>query len=160
MNKNRNTFKKFLLITGLCATCLLCSCSQKEDMSGFKDSMNTFCDQVAKIDVNMNNINAKSDTAKEELLNNLDQLKETFTSFTALDFPSDFDYLEAVRDEAGDYMNEAVDYFHKAYEDASGYRSDYAEYAQQNYERAWKRIQIIIAFLHGETPEDVDIEIG
>ena len=151
--------RKLMVCLGLCLTCFLCSCEKKEDTSAFRDSMNTFCDQIVAIDLNMNNINAKSDTAKDELLKNLDQLKEEFSSFSQLDFPSDCDYLEALRDEARDYMNEAVDYYHKAFEDASGYRNDYADYAKQNYDRAWKRIQIIISFLHGETPEGVDVEI-
>lgn len=149
--------KKLLVCLGLCLTCFLCSCEKKEDTSAFKDAMNSFCDQIVDIDLSMNSINAKSDTAKDDLLTNLDKLKENFTSFAALDFPTEFDYLESIRDESRDYMNEAVDYYHKAFEDPSGYRSDYAEYAKQNYDRAWKRIQIIISILHGETPDNVQM---
>ena len=34
-----------------------------------------------------------------------------------------------------------------------------ADYAGENYARAYKRIQIILAFLHGEQPEDEDLTI-
>ena len=32
-----------------------------------------------------------------------------------------------------------------------------ADYAKENYARAYKRIQIIITFLHGEQPENVNL---
>ena len=53
-------------------------------------------------------------------------------------------------------MTTAVKSFHDAYGNGS-YNENTAEYAQGNYNRAYKRIQIIISFLHGETPEDVDL---
>ena len=34
-----------------------------------------------------------------------------------------------------------------------------AEYAKENYSRAYKRVQIIISFLHGEEPQDPDLTI-
>ena len=38
-----------------------------------------------------------------------------------------------------------------------GYNQLTADYAKENYARAYKRIQIIITFLHGEQPEDVNL---
>ena len=83
----------------------------------------------------------------------LTQFKE---DFAALDFPTEFDYLESLADEASEYMTTAVESYHEAY-DNGGYNQLTADYAKENYARAYKRIQIIITFLHGEQPEDVNL---
>ena len=54
------------------------------------------------------------------------------------------------------YMTTAVESYHDAY-DNGGYNQLTADYAKENYARAYKRIQIIITFLHGEQPEDVNL---
>ncbi len=46
--------------------------------------------------------------------------------------------------------------YHEAYSNGS-YNEYTAEYARQNYSRAYKRVQIIITFLHGEEPSDADL---
>ena len=71
-------------------------------------------------------------------------------------FPTEFDYLESLADEASEYMTTAVESYHDAY-DNGGYNQLTADYAKENYARAYKRIQIIITFLHGEQPEDVNL---
>ena len=81
-----------------------------------------------------------------------------FQSFARLDFPEEFDYLEDLADESSQYMTEAVASYHDAYSNGA-YNEYTAEYARQNYSRAYKRIQIIITFLHGEHPDDVDLAI-
>ena len=86
----------------------------------------------------------------------LDQLDSAFQDFAALDFPTEFDYLESLADEASEYMTTAVESYHDAY-DNGGYNQLTADYAKENYARAYKRIQIIITFLHGEQPEDVNL---
>ena len=40
--------------------------------------------------------------------------------FAALDFPTEFDYLESLADEASEYMTTAVESYHDAY-DNGGY---------------------------------------
>ena len=55
-------------------------------------------------------------------------------------------------------MTEAVKNYHQAY-GGDEYDESTAEYAKQNYSRAYKRIQIIISFLHGEEPTDPDLTI-
>ena len=56
-------------------------------------------------------------------------------------------------------MSEAVASYHSAFSNNS-YNEYTADYAQENYSRAIKRIKIIIAFLKGETPEDENIIIS
>lgn len=135
---------------------LLVGCGNDPALSQFKIDIDNFCSKVSEIDTSMNNIDVTSEYAADELLRYLDNLNAEFTAFAELDFPEEFDYLEELADEAGNYMNEAVTNYHKTYEGDS-YNESYAEYAAANYERAYKRVQIIISFLHGQEPENVNL---
>jgi len=145
---------------------LLTGCAQKEDteMLAFKDEINEFCDKIVEIDASINEITNESadgeglESAKRELLSCLDDLKDEFSVFASLDFPEEFDYLESIADEASTYMTEAVKSYHEAYKDNS-YNEYTADYAGQNYSRAYKRVQIILDFLQGKTPEDENLTI-
>ena len=145
-----------LLTTLLTCTFLLTGCGEDKELTQFKKDMDNFCTKISEIDTSINGIDADSDNAVEELLTHLDELKVTFNEFAKFDFPEEFDYLESIAQEASDYMDTAVSSYHDAYSNDS-YNEYTAEYAQGNYSRAYKRIQIIISFLHGETPEDVNI---
>ena len=125
-------------------------------LSRFRDEMDNFCTRISEIDSSINNIDAQSENAISELLACLDDLDLIFQDFAELDFPEEFDYLEELADEAGQYMTEAVKSYHEAYSNGS-YNEYTAEYARQNYSRAYKRVQIIITFLHGEEPSDADL---
>lgn len=150
-------FKK-LLVGLLASTVLLCSCSEKKDYSEFENSVNAFCDKIAELDNSMNCIIATADDAKKQLLGFLDELDNQFSSFSILDFPEEFDYLESVADEAADYMKEAVSYYHKTYEPDLGIDDESIQYAEQYYERAYKRIKLIISVLQGNEPDNVVAE--
>ena len=145
-----------LLTTLLTCTFLLTGCGEDKELTQFKKDMDNFCTKISEIETSINGIDADSDNAVEELLTHLDELKVTFNEFAKFDFPEEFDYLESIAQEASDYMDTAVSSYHDAYSNDS-YNEYTAEYAQGNYSRAYKRIQIIISFLHGETPEDVNI---
>ena len=145
-----------LLTTLLTCTFLLTGCGEDKELTQFKKDMDNFCTKISEIDTSINGIDADSDNAVEELLTHLDELKVTFNEFAKFDFPEEFDYLESIAQEASDYMDTAVSSYHDAYSNYS-YNEYTDEYAQGNYSRAYKRIQIIISFLHGETPEDVNI---
>lgn len=135
----------------------LTACGDEEnEIDIFGKEIDKFCNKISDINNSINKIDAESDDAVEELLGYLDNLDEDFKSFSELDFPEEFDYLESLADEASSYMTEAVSSYHDAYSDG-GYSSSVADYAKENYSRAYKRIQIIVTFLHGEQPEDVTI---
>lgn len=148
--------KVCMLLAAVCTVLLLTACGRDPELVRFQKSIDDFCTKVSEIDTSINSIDPDSDDAVEDLLNCLDELNLTFQSFAKLDFPEEFDYLEDTAKEAGDYMNTAVENFHEAYS-GNSYDESIAEYAQGNYNRAYKRIQIIISFLHGKTPEDVDL---
>lgn len=148
---------KFRLISvGILLMLLLTACGSDPQLTKFKNDVDDFCTAISEIDSSINNLDAESDTAITDLLDNLDLLDERFKRFAELDFPEEFDYLEELADESSQYMSEAVSYYHEAYSNNS-YNEYTAEYAKENYARAYKRIQIIITFLHGEQPENVDL---
>lgn len=137
---------------------VLAGCGEDPVLSRFRNEMDDFCTKISEIDTSINNIDPQSENAISQLLEYLDDLDNVFRSFAELDFPEEFDYLENLADESSRYMTEAVQSFHRAYSNGS-YNEYTADYAKQNYSRAYKRIQIIIAFLHGEEPDDADLVI-
>ena len=150
--------KKYIAIFLINLSCifLLGACGKKDDtLELFRQEVDDFCLQISEIDSSINSIDAQAENAKSELLYNLDELSDTFNDFADLDFPEEFDYLESLADEAGTYMTEAVESYHEAY--GEEYDPSIAALAKENYARAYKRIQIIITFLHGEEPEDVNL---
>lgn len=155
--KNR-TCKILIFFSIILAAMLLTACGEDPELARFRKSMDDFCTKISEIDSCINDIDAQSENAVSELLGYLDELDETFKSFATLDFPEEFDYLEGLADESSQYMTQAVASYHEAY--GSGSYNEYiAEYARQNYSRSYKRIQIIISFLHGEEPDDADLSI-
>lgn len=146
-----------LLLSMLLCFCLS-ACGTDPQIIQFEKDINTFCTDISTIDSAINSIDAASVNAVNTLLSNLNQLDKRFQDFALLDFPKDFDYLESMADEASTYMTEAVSYFHKTYPSDDIYDETYADYANENYARAWKRVQIILSLLRGEEPENVSFE--
>lgn len=147
-----------LLIAGFLTAVFFTACGEDPELTQFRNSIDSFCTEISQIDTAINSIDASSEDAVSELLSYLDDLENAFQGFAELDFPEEFDYLEEIADQAGDYMSTAVSSYHDAYNDGS-YDENTAAYASENYSRAYKRVQIIITFLHGETPEDVDLQM-
>lgn len=147
-----------VLLATFFSVILLTACGEDPELTQFRNNIDAFCTKLSEIHIAINSIDATKDTAVDELLDNLDELDLVFQAFAKLDFPQEFDNLEPIADESSQYMTTAVEYFHLAYSNDS-YNEYTAEYAQQNYARACKRIQIIISFLHGETPDDVNLAV-
>lgn len=150
--------KLYTLCAAFFAAVMLTACGEDPALTQFRKSVDEFCTKVSEIDTSINSIDAQSEDASTELLSYLDDLDLVFQSFARLDFPEEFDYLEHLADESSEYMTEAVASYHDAYSNGS-YNEYMADYAGENYARAYKRIQIIISFLHGEEPEDADLTI-
>ena len=64
----------------------------------------------------------------------IDQLEDEFADLAEMDFPEEFDYLEELADQAGDYMKEAASSYHEAYANDT-YDASISEYAYNNYEQ-------------------------
>ena len=137
---------------------MLTACGKDPVLAQFRKDMDDFCTKISKIDTAINNIDASAENAASELLTCLDELDIVFQGFARLDFPEEFDYLESLADESSQFMTEAVKNYHDTYSSGS-YNAAVAEYAKQYYIKAYKRVQIIITFLHGEIPTDADLTI-
>lgn len=148
--------KVLTLFTALLTAVSFTACGQNSELTRFHKDLDAFCTDVSELDQSINNIDPTSETAVSELLGYLDELDAAFQTFAKLDFPEEFDYLEDTAAEAGQYMTEAVESYHEAYSNGS-YNEYTAEYAEGNYARANKRLQIILSFLHGETPDGIDL---
>ena len=120
-----------LLIAAMLATTLLTACGQNTQLTQFHKDMDHFCTTVSELNQSINNIDASSDNAVDELLGYLDELDTAFQTFAKLDFPEEFNYLESTAAEASQYMTEAVQSYHDAYSNGS-YNEYTAEYAQVN----------------------------
>ncbi len=150
--------KARIFVAAFLSAILLTACGEDPELTQFRKSVDDFCTKISEIDTSINNIDAQSEDAATELLSFLDELDVVFQSFARLDFPTEFDYLETLADESSEYMTQAVTSYHEAYSNGS-YNEYTADYAGKNYAYAYKRIQIIISFLHGEEPDDVDLII-
>ncbi len=147
--------KKRHMILGLFCAGFLAGCGNPE-AARFQTQIDDFCTEISELDTSINGIDVTAENYTTELLGYLDELDTEFQTFAQIDFPKEFDYLEELADESSEYMTEAVKHYHEAYS-ADGYKEATAQYALENYSRAYKRVQIIISFLHGETPDDVDL---
>lgn len=159
--------KKFAITLLMCIALTGCgSKSAKEDpeLLKFAEEINTMCDHIASIDQRINSIEFSYEDenafkqAKETLIQQLTLLDTEFAYFGGLDFPAEFDYLEEMADEASAYMTEAVNSYTLMYADDS-YAVNMEEYANENYARAYKRMNIILALFRGETPDEEGLTI-
>ncbi len=149
--------KIFPLLAGILTAAALTACGTDPALTQFKKDIDSFCDSVAEINESINNIDAEADNATGLALDYLDDLDRQFQYFAELDFPEEYDYLEDLADEAGEYMKEAVQSYHEAYASES-YDENTAAYARENSARALKRLQIILDVLQGNDPTAPETE--
>ena len=135
---------------------ILSGCGKDEELENFSRDFENFCINISTLDTSINNIDANNEKAKEELLYYIDQLDAQFRSLAALDFPEKFDDLEALAKQASEYMSEAASAYHTAYS-GDTYAENYNDYAYEYYKRVYRRVQVIITYLHGEEPQDADL---
>ncbi len=133
------------------------SCGKNPDLERFQQEFNLFCSNLSALDASINNIEVDAEEAPKELLTYIDQLKEQFGILAEMDFPEGFDFLEELCDQAYDYMSQAADAYHTAFE-GDEFAENYSDFGLENYRRAYKRVQIIINYLHGEDPQDEDLQ--
>ena len=135
---------------------LLTACGEDPELAKFKVNIENFCNNLSTLDTAINNIDAKSEKASDQLIIYMDQMDQQFKALAALEFPEEFKYLEELSDEASKYMSEAADSYAKAYANNS-FDQAMSDYAYKNYKRAYKRIQLILIYMHGEEPQEEDL---
>ncbi|MCH5269943.1 MAG: hypothetical protein J1E83_04260 [Lachnospiraceae bacterium] len=151
--------KILLLLSAVLFCFILTGCGEDPAVNKFQQDINAFCSQIAEIDTGINSIDAQSETARYELLAYLDQLDQAFKALAEISIPEKYAYMEQLTSEASSYMTTAVEAYHEAFEGDS-YNEYTAEYARENYERAYKRVTVLLQLLRGEeiTGADVTIE--
>lgn len=148
--------KIIIAAAAIALSLMLTGCGEDPELTLFKSNVEQFCINLSQLDTSINKIDAEANNASDKLLGYIDQLDSQFQLFAELDFPEEFDYLEALADEAGDYMKEAAVSYQTAYADG-GYDEPMSKYAFENYRRAYKRVQVIIIYLHGDEPTEADL---
>lgn len=147
-----------LLLTAIVFILTFTGCSEDPIASKFETDINSFCADLADIDKKMNEIDPLDEDAPDQLLMYLDQLDQKFKVFAAMSFPEEYSYLEPLADDASTYMTTAVTSFHEAYSNNS-FNEYTEEYAYKNYERACKRITVIVKLLNGEDISDEGVNV-
>lgn len=137
---------------------LLAGCGESKELKEFRTGFDSFCTDVAEIDASINGIDATAEDSALTLLMLLDELDLKFQELAELPIPKEFSYLEELADEASENMTLAVENYHHAYE-ADPYDASSADIASQYYERAYKRVRYMITFLHGDVPDDENVQI-
>lgn len=137
--------------------CLLCAlfltgCGEDEALNAYQKDMETFFEHMAEFDENMNAIDVSQEDYVTQLLSYLDEMDAEVAWMAELEVPEQFSTVDDLADEASENMQQAVSYFHMAYE-AEEFNPNYEEAAREYYKRANLRIQYIIMLLHGEIPE-------
>lgn len=145
-----------ILITTVAIILLMTACGEDKELSSFKVNIENFCKNLSTLDTAINKIDAKADNATTQLVNYMKQMDDQFKALASLDFPEEFEYLESLSDEASKYMTEAAESYNKAYADNT-FDQKMSDYALKKYKQAYKRIQLILIYLHGDEPREEDL---
>lgn len=138
---------------------LVCGCGKSDDtaeLEVYRASIDTFCENVAYIDSEMNQLDGSNSSDVKTLLSYLDTLEDQFLQLSELEAPEEFAVADDLADSAYENMSLAVSYYHQAYEDEI-FNQNYADAALEYYKRATSRVQSILQLLRGEEIEDKHI---
>jgi len=92
----------------LLGTLFLTGCGEDESLDAYQADMETFFEDMAEYDENMNAIDVSQDGYVEQLLGYLDALDEEVAWMAELEVPDRFSAADSLADEASENMAEAV----------------------------------------------------
>ena len=150
--RNKRTY--IAVTVALMISWVLSGCGKDETLESYKESMESYYEQIVLIDAGINSIDAESDYDGTQLLGYLDQLDQLTVAMSEVEVPEQFSMVEELADEAADNMSKSVILYHQLYDNPE-YNEDIASGAYEYYERANLRIRYIREILHGEMPEDL-----
>ena len=145
-------------LAGCLSLLLLTGCGKDQELEQFYSEMESFTERAAQDFQTLSGIDPSSETAVDELLSAMDSLAETFSLLAEISVPEEFASIEEIADEASSYMTEAAALYREAYADGE-YSENTAATAQENYDRAVMRMNIISEVLQGETPTDASVTV-
>lgn len=149
--------KILTLLSALLFCLMLAGCGEDPAIVKFENDIDAFCARAAEIDAAINAIDAESENASKELLAYLDELDQTFKVLSEISVPEKYAYMEQLTSEASSYMTTAVSAYHEAFANDS-YNETTAAYARENYERACKRVTVLLQLLRGEEVSGATVE--
>ncbi len=135
-----------------------CGCGRSDELDRYNEEMTDFTQNIVGIKESIESIDTSSDGASDELLLLLDSMKDEFQTLSELEVPQEFAPNESLADEAYEYITQAVAMYHEYY-DSEAPDDNTLDAANQNYERALKRIEYISSILQGELPTGEGIEV-
>lgn len=150
--------KLLLVLTALTLAFSMVACGEDPELAKFKTEMESFCNAIADIHEGINSIDVKAEGYREELLDYLDRAEDEFTKLANTSIPDEFAYISDLVQGASEDMTTAVNQFHEAF-GTDSYNEYTFDYANEYYQRAYKRLTYIITLLHGEVPDGDDIQV-
>lgn len=145
----------------LCLICMLClwGCGSSDlKLTSYESQISTVIDSMEAIDTRMNAIDPDSITADSDMLSCIQELDALFEKLAEIEAPSsDYQYVNDLAAEAREYMSQATALYQELLSAGSEYDPDAALLAYEYYSRACRRVSIIVAMLHGNTPDGVTI---
>lgn len=145
-----------LILVLLCL--FMAGCGKYKQLEEYRNHMAAFTSGVSDISAKMEQIDTTSDTAVNEVLACLDEMEAQFLILADIEVPKEFASVESLADEASEYMSEAVSLYHEIFSAQTISEDDgFLAAAQENYDRAMKRISYISTLLQGELPQGDDV---
>ncbi len=154
------TRKSLIFFLSILCAALLGGCASTTSIkvASFEAQISTIVDSIEEINDKMNAIDTDSATAGTEILSCMKELSAAIDNLAAVEIPSsDYQYVNDLAVEAQEYMAEALTLYNEIFSAGAEYDPDIAETAFENYQRACRRVSVIVSLLHGNTPSDVDI---
>lgn len=148
---------RYILIFAL--LCLfMAGCGKDKQLEEYRNNITAFTSDVSDISMKMEQIDTTSATAVDEVLSCLEEMEAQFLVLAEMEVPKEFASVESLADEASEYMSEAVSLYHEIFTSQSISEDDVLlSAAQENYDRAMKRISYISSLLQGELPQGDDV---
>ncbi len=142
----------------VCLALLLTACGSKGDpeLNAFKETMNTFFEDVADIDAQLNALDPESEDAINQMLDLLDELDAKCQALAEISVPEEFSNVSAYTESVRFNISHAVEKYHEAFSN-DAYNENIKDVADEYYARANARIHDMILLLHGEIPIGEDV---
>ncbi|MCD8380659.1 MAG: hypothetical protein LUC95_10175 [Lachnospiraceae bacterium] len=152
--------KSFILFLSLLCAAFLGGCATADTVkiASFEAQISTIIDSIEEINDDMNAVDTDSGSADVKMLAYMKDLSAAIDKLAALEVPSsDYQYVNDLALEAQEYMSEALTLYSQILSTGAEYDPDVAETAFAYYEKACRRVSVIVSLLHGNTPSDVEI---
>ncbi len=149
--------RKYIALIFTCISFLLVGCSNAAYHETFYNRINEIYTNIQVIDTKMNEIDPTAADASVTMLSLLNELEGEFQKLANVTPPSEeYNYVTELALEGYEYMEQALDLYYGAIGNPEFDEASF-ELANDYYERACKRSQIILSLLKGIVPDNVAV---